>query len=104
MVELVQKFHGVSFPWGTIAVNILGCFAVGLLWILFENRWPVNPEIKLIVLVGFMGAFTTFSAFMLETGELVRTASWIHAAANVGLQNIVGFAALYMGVSLGKYF
>ena len=103
LVELVQRVHGVSFPWGTLVVNILGCFVVGLLWVLFENRWPVSPEIRWLVLVGFMGAFTTFSAFMFETGELARTASWMHAAANVGLQNGVGFAALFIGISVGKY-
>ncbi|MFH2047857.1 MAG: fluoride efflux transporter CrcB [bacterium] len=97
-----NKFNGTSFPYGTLVVNILGCFLAGLLWTLFEHRWPVTPETRLLVLVGFMGAFTTFSAFILESGELVRSAQWISAAANITLQNGLGFGALFIGVSLGR--
>ncbi|MBN2216230.1 MAG: CrcB family protein [Pirellulales bacterium] len=103
LAGLVHRIDGASFPWGTITVNVGGCFAVGLLAALFENRWPVSGEIRLIVLVGFMGGFTTFSAYMLETSELVRSAEWLRAAANVGLQNILGFAALVAGAALGRF-
>ncbi len=99
---LFSKINGDSFPYGTLAVNIVGCLLAGLLWTLFENRWPVSAEIRLLVLVGFMGAFTTFSAFILESGQLVNTAGWFSAATNITLQNVLGFAALYVGVSLGK--
>lgn len=98
----VQKIYGTSFPWGTLAVNLAGCFLAGLLWVLFENRWPVSGETRTIVLVGFMGAFTTFSAFILETGELMRSAEWIRAFANLAAQNVFGFLALFVGMALAR--
>ena len=99
---LVQRIHGTSFPWGTLAVNLTGCFLAGLLWTLFENRWPLSGEARTIVLVGFIGAFTTFSAFILESGELLRSAEWFHATVNLAMQNILGFAALFAGVALAR--
>ena len=98
----VNKINGTSFLYGTLVVNLVGCFFAGLLWTLFEHRWPVTAETRLIVLVGFMGAFTTFSAFILESGELAHSAEWLSAAANITLQNGLGFAALFVGVSLGR--
>jgi CrcB protein len=102
LAGLVHRIDGASFPWGTLAVNVTGCFLVGLLAALFESRWPVSGETRVILLVGFMGAFTTFSAYILETGELVRTAEWLRAAANVGLQNGLGFVALLVGAAIGR--
>src|SRR3990172_253106 len=61
LAGLVHRYDGASFPWGTLAVNVTGCFLVGLLAALFESRWPVTGETRVILLVGFMGAFTTFS-------------------------------------------
>ena len=98
----VQKTHGTSFPWGTLAVNLIGCFLAGLLWTLFENRWSVSGETRAIILVGFMGAFTTFSAFILESGELMRSSEWMSAFANLALQNVLGFIALFAGIALAR--
>jgi CrcB protein len=102
LAGLVQNVTGAMFPWGTAVVNIVGCFAAGLLWALFEHRVTVTPETRIIILIGFMGAFTTFSAFILETGELVRASEWLYAAANVGLQNGLGFVALFVGIAVGR--
>jgi len=99
---LVQKIHGTSFPWGTLVVNLSGCFFAGLFWVLFENRWPVSAETRTVVLVGFMGAFTTFSAFILESGELMRSAEWMSVFANLALQNVFGFVALFVGIALAR--
>jgi fluoride exporter len=102
LAGLINRLGGPSFPWGTLAVNAAGCFVVGILWVLFENRWSVSAETRVIVLVGFMGAFTTFSAFILDSGELIESAQWMRAAANVALQNGIGFAALFAGAALGR--
>lgn len=99
---LVQRLNGASFPLGTLAVNVTGCFLAGLLWTLFEERWAVSGETRAIVFAGFMGAFTTFSAYMVETGAFVRTSEWVYAAGNVVLQNGFGFAALILGSLLGR--
>ena len=49
LAGFVQRINGASFPWGTVAVNLTGCFLVGLLWTLFENRWPVSAETRMLV-------------------------------------------------------
>jgi len=99
---LVQRLPGAEAPWSTLAVNILGCFLAGLVWALFETKWPSNGETRVLVLVGFFGAFTTFSALYLDTGELIRSAKWAHAATNVALQNGLGLMALFGGAVLGR--
>lgn len=102
LAGFIQRIDGVAFPWGTATVNTIGCFLAGLLWALFENRWPVSAETRTIILVGFMGAFTTFSAFILESGELIRSSQWLYAASNVVLQNGLGFVALFVGTAVGR--
>lgn len=93
---------GRDFPWGTWVVNILGCFLFGLVWILAEERGFLSGQTRAIVLVGFMGAFTTFSTYIFESGELLRDAQWLRLVLNIGGQNVAGFAALFLGTSLGR--
>jgi CrcB protein len=102
LAGFIHKINGVSFPWGTVAINIMGCFLAGFLWSIFESRWPVSGETRTLIMVGFMGAFTTFSALILETGELLRSSEWIYAAANITMQNSLGFIALFAGATLGR--
>jgi CrcB protein len=102
LAGFVQKISGVSFPWGTLVVNLTGCFLAGLLWSLFENRWNVSGETRTVVLVGFMGAFTTFSTFIFETGDLLRSAQWMYATANLTIQNGIGLLALFIGMAVGR--
>ncbi len=102
LAGIVHRIDGVSFPWGTAVVNVCGCFLAGLLWTLFETRWPVAAGTRTVVLVGFMGAFTTFSAFILETSELARAAQWLFAGVNLLLQTGLGFFALYAGAALAR--
>jgi len=102
LAGFVHRIDGASFPWGTVTVNLTGCFLAGLLWTLFENRWPVSGEIRTLVLVGFMGAFTTFSSLILETGELLGSGEWMRAAVNMAIQNGLGLVALVAGTALGR--
>ncbi|MFP4446350.1 MAG: fluoride efflux transporter FluC [Desulfosudaceae bacterium] len=102
LAGLVNRINGVSFPWGTVTVNISGCFLAGLLWSLFEHRWPVSGETRTIILVGFMGAFTTFSTFIFESGELMRSAEWLRLTANLTMQNGLGLFVLFLGAALGR--
>ena len=95
---IVQSATGARFPWGTLAVNLTGCLIAGLAFGLFEGRWGLSGEARAIVFIGFLGAFTTFSGFMLETAELARDAEWLSAAANLVLQNGLGAVALYGGL------
>jgi fluoride exporter len=95
---LVQSATGARFPWGTLAVNLTGCLIAGLAFGLFESRWALSGEARVIVFIGFLGAFSTFSGFMLETTELARDSQWLSVAANLVLQNGLGAVALYGGL------
>jgi CrcB protein len=98
----VYKVFGADLPWGTWAVNILGCFLFGLVWVLAEERYLISGEARIVILVGFMGAFTTFSTYIFESSQLVFDAQWARLAANLAGQNIVGFAGLALGMTLGR--
>lgn len=106
----VQRAAGASFPLGTLAVNALGCLAFGFVWALAEERFlagkavpaALSADARTIVLVGFLGAFTTFSSFAFETGQLLRDARYGLAAANVVAQNGLGVAAFFLGLALGR--
>jgi len=102
LAGFTHRLLGSSFPWGTLVVNLTGCFLAGLLWTLFESRWSVSGETRVIVLMGFFGAFTTFSAFILETGELMRGTEWVFAAANLFFQITLGILALFAGMFLAR--
>jgi len=102
LAGVVQKAAGAGFPWGTMAANMAGCFLFGIVWSLFEGK-IISSEARIIVLVGFMGAFTTFSSFVFESGELLRNGQVTYAALNILSQNIVGLAVFFGGLMLGKY-
>jgi CrcB protein len=91
-----------TFPWGTSAVNLLGCVAFGVCWVLIEARLGGSVLAKLCVLTGFMGAFTTFSTFAFETATLLQRSQVGLAVANLLLQNIVGVLLMVLGMSIGR--
>jgi len=98
---LAQKFSD-RFPLGTLSVNLLGSFILGLLATLFLEKMIVNQELRLFLLVGLLGAFTTYSTFSLETLNLFRGGEWLFAGANI-LVNVVGaLIAVWIGVGLAK--
>ena len=103
VVGTAQRAFGGEFPWGTLAANLVGCFLAGLFWSMAESRLSISGQMRTIVLMGFMGAFTTFSAFMLETGELLRDAQWSWALGNIALQNILGLILFFFGLGIGRF-
>jgi len=98
-----QRLVGGEFPWGTLSVNLVGSLLAGVFWALAENRISITGEIRAIVLVGFMGGFTTFSAFMLETSNLLRDAQWGWALGNLMLQNFGGLFFFFLGRTAGQW-
>ena len=100
--ELVKRNVASSLPWGTWAVNVTGCFFFGLVWVLAEERNLVSPEFRFAVLVGFMGAFTTFSTYMFESVDLLRAGAMFHALLNLLGQNLAGFIAVLAGMALAR--
>jgi len=98
----VNRLTEAVFPWGTLAVNSLGCLIVGILYSFFDSRLTISDDTRSLVFVGFMGAFTTFSAFALETGNLLKTTNYLMAASNVFLQLMIGVAMVFAGMFLGR--
>ncbi len=103
LTGLVQRLFRSEFPWGTLTVNLVGCCLAGLVWAAAESRVQISAQTRTIVLVGFMGAFTTFSSLMLETGNLLRDSQWAWAAGNVVLNNVLGILALVAGLAAGRH-
>ena len=82
---VVHKITGPHFPYGTLFVNVLGCFLIGFLGIFHQEKFFFGPHFKLFLMVGFLGAFTTFSAFGFETWELAQEDQWLKATLNIFL-------------------
>ena len=100
--DLVQRISGGNLPWGTLFVNVLGCFLFGLVWTLADERMVINDETRIVVLGGFMGAFTTFSTFIFDTGGFMQDARWLMATGNILLQTGIGLVFLFVGVIAGR--
>ena len=96
-----QKW-GRSFPLGTFVINVTGSFFIGLLMSLLTERFMVNPQWRLLLAVGFLGSYTTFSTLEYETVRLVKDGEWLIALINVILSVIVGFIALKLGELIAK--
>ena len=89
-------------PWGTLAVNVVGCFLIGLIAGLAETRQFLGEGTRALLFVGLLGGFTTFSAFGYETIVMVREGHIVAAAANVGLQVALGLTAVWIGFSVSQ--
>lgn len=94
--------YGEAFPAGTLAVNLLGCFAAGLLFQLTEGREAFSETARAAVFVGLLGGFTTFSAYGLQTFELMREGRVGLAALNVVASNLLGVLSVCAGYALAK--
>lgn len=99
---LVQRVTGSLFPWGTLAVNGIGCFLFGLVWVLAAERMALSGEARLVILTGFMGAFTTFSTFSAETGQMLLRGQWAAGVANILGSLILGLLCFFLGLFLGR--
>lgn len=103
LAGLVHRLYPGSFPLGTFVVNVAGCLAFGLIWGLFDARLAAGPTVRAAVLVGFMGAFTTFSTYMFEGADLMRQGQWAWALAYLGGQNLLGLAGLALGLAAARF-
>jgi CrcB protein len=93
---------GSEYPWGTTTVNLVGSFLFGLLFALFEQRGGMSTPLRLLLMSGFLGAFTTFSTLMFEVAALLSAGRSALAFAHVGLQNALGLLLVFLGIWLGK--
>lgn len=94
---VVQRVSGSTFPYGTLAVNVLGSFVVGLIATLALERAAMSPLWRSAILIGFCGGFTTFSALAYETFELARTGDPLRAGLNLVASAALGLAAVWIG-------
>ena len=99
---IYRYFDGI-FPWGTFGVNIIGSFIIGFLWNFLEYS-VVSSEMKLFLLMGFLGGFTTFSSYSLETFNLLRDGETGMALVNIFFSNIACITLVIFGFVVSKYF
>jgi CrcB protein len=98
----VSSATGGSFPWGTLVINLSGSFILGLLFAASVERGVLPSEIRAPVLVGFIGAYTTFSTLTLETWRLVEGGNYLFAMANIGGSLLLGLVAVAAGLAVGR--
>ena len=98
----VYRFVSPTFPYGILLVNTIGCFFIGLLMALFEDRFAIQPLLRIFLTIGVLGGFTTFSTFSYETISLFREGSLLAGLANIFLSVAGCLGATWVGIVVGK--
>ncbi len=98
----VYQVWGASFPYGTLAVNLSGCFVIGLLDALAMERFVLGPSARLLLMTGFCGAFTTFSTLILETSNLMKGGDFVRALLNALGSLLLGLILFRLGALAGR--
>jgi fluoride exporter len=102
LTALVQTRMSPGFPWGTFVVNITGCLAMGIVMTLLSGRLQLHPGWRFLIPIGFIGAYTTFSAVEFDTFQAVTGGAVLIGAANAIGSIVAGYAALWLGVTLAR--
>ena len=102
MSDWVHSFAGRGFPYGTLAVNVLGCLVMGVLFVLLTERFSDNAVLRAGILIGVLGGFTTFSSFSIETFSLMEQGAHIKAALNMALSLVLCVGGTWLGIVLGR--
>ncbi len=99
---MVNARIGSGIHWGTLTVNLLGAFLFGIAYAAATHRGLLGDTARVVVLSGFLGAFTTFSALAFETAEMIHTGHTTLAVVNYLGQGVLGVAAMFAGMALGR--
>ncbi len=99
---LFQRDGFSGMPWGVFVANMIGALLFGLIWAASEERGWIGENMRVIALVGFMGAFTTFSTFAFDNVQMARASEWGWFAANMALTNVGGLIAVYAGFRVAR--
>lgn len=101
VITLTYKFFAINFPWGTIFANLIGCFCIGLIWAILDT-FDEPKNLKLFLITGLLGGFTTFSSFALENFNMFRAGEIKFVAANILISNIAGIFLVFVGYSITR--
>ncbi len=104
MSSNIYRVFGRDFPYGTLTVNVLGSFFMGIFFIVIVERGILSAEWRSIIIVGFLGAFTTFSTFSIETLSLLESGELSRAALNIFLSVALCLCATWLGLIIGRQF
>ena len=99
---VVQIRAGSTFPYGTLLVNLTGCFLLGLIGQFTLNRMVISPDWRVAIAVGFFGGYTTFSSFGWETAEMLEDGEWARATAYVAASVVAGLLLSVAGIRLAN--
>ena len=99
---LAGKWFGTGFPWGTLAVNLSGCFLIGMILGLAERSNLVQPSTRLFFVTGFLGGLTTFSSYAMESVVAFRSSTFL-ALGNIAVNNLIGLALVAFGFTLVEH-
>ncbi len=100
--QWVHSVMGRGFPYGTLLVNIVGSLLMGFMFVMLLERFNLGPEWRGLIMIGFLGAFTTFSTFSLETLHLLNSGELLKAGLNVVLSVVLCIAAVWLGMLVGR--
>lgn len=99
----IYSLVGRQFPYGTLFVNVSGCFLMGLLFVLTVERFDGSgSQLRALLLIGLLGGYTTFSSFSIETVNLFESGNWLSALMNILLSTIICIIATWLGVIGGR--
>ena len=98
----VYRWAESTFQYGTITVNVIGCFVIGFLMTSLEERFLAAPALRVFLTIGILGGFTTFSTFSFETIRMVEDTQFQHAVVNIGTTVAASLSATYIGTQLGR--
>ena len=98
----VSSATGGAFRWGTLVINVTGSMAIGILYAITTDRGLLPADLRGPLMVGFVGAYTTFSTLMLESWRLADDGAWLLAAGDVALSIGLGFVAVLVGLAVGR--
>jgi fluoride exporter len=101
---LMQVSTGGTFPWGTLLINLTGCFLLGLIGQMTLNRMMISPDWRVAITVGFFGGYTTFSSFGWETAKMLEGGEWLPATGYVAASVVIGLLLSVAGIRLANYF
>ena len=103
-ISLLAAFlFGTAFPYGTLIVNLLGCFVIGVVFSLAQHTGLITPVARLFIITGFLGGLTTFSSYAIETINLEQSAQAASALINILTNNVLGLIMVVLGLWFGRF-